>query len=92
MSKLIVKKKGFEGTRTMTRKSFELAGQRRGWEVVAELPNEKTEIQKLMDQKRAEKAAQATGQPTSAPVETQAVTTEQKAKRGPKPKTAQNEA
>lgn len=88
MSKLIVKKKGLEGTRTMTRRSFELAGQRRGWEVVAEVPNEKTEIQKLMDQKRAEKAAQAAG-PASEPVDSQ----EPKAgKRGPKPKTIQNEA
>lgn len=68
MSKLIVKKKGLEGTRTMTRRSFELAGQRRGWEVVAEVPNEKTEIQKLMAQKMGEKAAQATG-PASEPVE-----------------------
>lgn len=71
MSQLIVRKKGVpDSERTMTVKSFEAAASRRGWEIVSKVANEKTksEIQQLMDQKRAEKAAQETT-PADAPQE-----------------------
>ena len=61
MSQLIVRKKGVPGSeRTMTVKSFESAASRRGWEIVSKVANEKpkSEVQKLMDQKVAERAAQ----------------------------------
>lgn len=88
MSQLIVRKKGVpESERTMTVKSFEAAASRRGWEIVSKVANEKpkSEVQKLMDQKLAERAAQEQG-----PAETPAAV--QPAKRGPKPKTVENEA
>lgn len=86
MSQLIVRKKGVpDSERQMTVKSFEAAASRRGWEIVSRVANEKSEIQKLMDQKRAEKAAQEQG-----PAETPAAV--QPAKRGPKPKSVENEA
>ena len=62
---LKVKKKGQDDSeaRTMTRKSFEAGASRRGWVIVSEVVNEKpkSQIQELMDQKRAEKAASEAG-------------------------------
>lgn len=43
----------------MTQKSFDyLSSKKRGFEFVGAIEEPKTEIQKLMDEKRAEKAAQ----------------------------------
>lgn len=72
MSQLIVRKKGVSGSeRPMTVKSFEAAASRRGWEIVSKIANEKpkSQIQELMDQKRAEKAAQQEPAPADAPQE-----------------------
>jgi len=68
---LKVKKKGQDDSeaRDMTRKSFEFGASRRGWVIVSEVVNEKpkSQIQELMDQKKAEKAAKDAG--PSAPAE-----------------------
>jgi hypothetical protein len=92
---LKVKKKGQDDSeaRTMTRKSFESGASRRGWVIVSEIVNEKpkSQVQELMDQKRAEKAASDALSGTIAASDAVSVTTsEQKepAKRGPKPKPA----
>jgi hypothetical protein len=62
---LKVKKKGQDDleARDMTRKSFEAGASRRGWVIVSEVVNEKpkSQIQELMDQKKAEKAAKDAG-------------------------------
>lgn len=88
---LKVKKKGQSDSeaRTMTRKSFEAGASKRGWVIVSEVVNEKpkSQNQELMDQKRAEKAAQ-----DSAPVSEPVAQEPKQAKRGPKPKIVQNEA
>jgi hypothetical protein len=67
---LKVKKKGQDDSeaRTMTRKSFEAGASRRGWVIVSEIVNEKpkSQVQELMAQKIAERAAKETG-PASEP-------------------------
>lgn len=94
MSQLIVKKKGVEGSeRPMTVKSFEAAASRRGWIIVSKVANEKSEVQKLMDQTVAERAAQqAAKQEIQAPADAP-----QEAKKSPgrpksTPKPVENEA
>lgn len=57
MAKLIVKDPRTGEEREMTEKSFQLAAQKRGWKIVGKVEEPKSEIQKLMDQKIAEKAA-----------------------------------
>lgn len=79
MAKLIVKdKNGVE--REMTERSFNLAGQKRGWKKIGTVPEPESEIQKLMKQKIAEKAET----PTEAKTEVV-----EKKKPGPKPKTTE---
>lgn len=88
MAKLIVKdpKTGVE--REMTERSFNLAGQKRGWVKIGTVPEPKSDIQKLMDEKIAERAPKQAEQlvekPVQAPVEIQQI--EAPKKRGPKPK------
>lgn len=60
MAKLLVRdKNGVE--REMTERSFQLAGSKRGFTVIGKVKqpeSEKSEVQKIMDQKIAERAAQ----------------------------------
>ncbi len=57
MAKLLVKdKNGVE--REMEQRSFDLAGSKRGFTVIRKIEAPKTEVQKIMDQKIAERAAQ----------------------------------
>lgn len=70
MAKLIVKDPKTGDEREMTERSFQLAGQKRGWTIVGRVEEPKSEIQKLMDQKIAEKAAReaaAKDQPKETP-------------------------
>lgn len=94
MAKLIVKDPKTGEEREMTERSFQLAGQKRGFTIVRKVEAPKSEIQKLMDQKIAEKAAKQaeTQQP---PQQTVATTPEEitepeteKKKPGRKPKNA----
>lgn len=96
MAKLIVKDPKTGDEREMTEKSFQLAAQKRGWKIVGKVEEPKSEIQKLMDQKIAEKAArEAAVKESEIPVyepkkdvSHETVTEKPKAKPGPKPKTA----
>lgn len=76
MSLLKVKKKGQNDSeaRTMTRASFDAGASKRGWVIVSEVVNEKpkSQIQELMEQKKAEKEAKESGQATLNPPATQA--------------------
>jgi len=60
MAKLLVKdKNGVE--REMTQRSFDLAGSKRGWKIIGKVETPaaaKSEVQKIMDAKIAERAAQ----------------------------------
>ena len=88
MAKLLVQdKNGVE--REMTERSFQLAGSKRGFKVIGKVAEPKSEIQKLMDQKIAEKAAKNAEvlEQKSEPKEEPKVEVKEKAKPGPKPKT-----
>lgn len=79
--------------RDMTERSFNLAGQKRGFVKIGTVEEPKSEIQKLMDQKIAEKAAReaAAKEPVDEgkkDVSHETGTDKPKAKPGPKPKTA----
>lgn len=83
MAKLLVRdKNGVE--REMTERSFNLAGQKRGWVKVGTVPEPETEVQKIMREKREERAAQqANQQPV---VQQVATTTDEVGEQKPEPK------
>lgn len=57
MAKLLVRdKNGVE--REMTQQSFDLAGQKRGWTKIGTVPEPETEVQRIMREKKEERAAQ----------------------------------
>lgn len=89
MAKLIVKDPKTGEEREMTERSFQLAGSKRGFKIVGKVEAPKSEIQKLMDQKRAEKASQQAEtlaeKTVNVHAEPEPEVKEQK-KRGPKPK------
>lgn len=92
MAKLIVKDPKTGDEREMTEKSFQLAAQKRGWKIVGRVEEPKSDIQKLMDQKIAEKAARevAVNEQPKADVSHETVT-EVKKKGGRPPKQQTNE-
>lgn len=58
MAKLIVKDPKTGEPREMTQRSFDLAGSKRGFKIIGKVEEPKSEVQKIMAQKIAERAAQ----------------------------------
>lgn len=89
MAKLLVKDPKTGEPREMTERSFQLAGSKRGFTVIGKVEEPKSEIQKLMDQKIAERAEkEAAKEPTKEePKDEHKTEVKEKAKPGPKPKT-----
>lgn len=92
MAKLIVKDQKTGDEREMTERSFQLAGQKRGFKVVGKVEEPKSEIQKLMDQKIAEKAAReaAVNEQPKADVPHETIVEKKKGGRPPKQQTNEN--
>ena len=90
MAKLLVRDKKTGLTRQMTDKSFEIAGKKRGFEIIGRVEEPKSEMEQLKDKLRAEKAAkEAAAQETETVDSAETIITDappERKKPGPKPK------
>lgn len=90
MSKLRIKDKhGIE--RVVTKKSYDLIGEKHKWQIIGDVPTPKSEMEELKDKLRAEKAAKS--EPSEPVVQISEVQEKAEAKtpakRGPKPKSTE---
>ncbi len=88
MAKLIVKDPKTGEEREMTERSFQLAGEKRGFKVVGKVQEPETEIQRIMREKKEERAAQQV-KPAEHPVTSEEEVKPEAKKRGPKHKTTE---